>query len=381
MKAGYSVFPQNWDWDSFEAHEKGDTAAPADAGPSDYDVWRKELELAAEVEDLGFDSIWVPEHHFTPYTMVPNPLQALTYFAGATKRVDVGTMVTVLPWHNPIRVVEEMIMLDTFLGDDRELRMGIGRGLGRREFGGFGVDMDESRDRFQEALDIIRLGLTQERFTYDGKIFQIPSTSVRPRPRDGQRLNDNICCAWGSPQTVPIAAANGLRPMVIPSKPFEDYVPELEEFARIRAEKGIEPSGPIVALWVYCAEDHDVAHAGAERYMNAYGDSVAKHYEFAAGHLSKLKTYEHYGAKYKQAETTGKVQTGNMWLDQHCWGTPEECIARIDRVRQRMQASSMMFVFKFGGMAQQEADASLRLFAREVLPAVHEMSEGGVVLS
>jgi len=266
-------------------------------------------------------------------------------------------------------------MLDTFLGEGRDVRLGIGRGLGRREFGGFEVEMDESRQRFQEALDIIRLALTEERFSYDGEIFHIPDTAVRPRPKDGQRLLDNICCAWGSPQTVPIAAGNGLKPMVIPSKPFEDYVSELDDFAQIRREKGLEPAGPIIALWAYCAETEEQARAGAERYMNAYGDSVARHYEFAAGHLSKLKSYEHYGQKYKQAETTGKVQTGNMWLDQHCWGTPEQCIERIERVRTSMRASSeMIFVFKYGGMSQSEAENSAKLFANEVLPAVHEMA-------
>src|SRR5690606_41278353 len=65
--------------------------------------------------------------------------------------------------HDPIRVVEELIMLDTFLGPDREVRMGVGRGLGRREFEGFGIHMDESRPRFQEAVDIIKLGLTEDR--------------------------------------------------------------------------------------------------------------------------------------------------------------------------------------------------------------------------
>ena len=74
--------------------------------------------------------MWTIEHHFTPYTMVTNPLQYLTYIAGITKNVDLGTMVVVLPWHNPVRIAEDVNMLDAFLGDGREIILGVGRGLG-----------------------------------------------------------------------------------------------------------------------------------------------------------------------------------------------------------------------------------------------------------
>jgi len=77
----------------------------------------EEIELAKTADELGFDTVWTVEHHFTPYTMVPNPLQLLTYIAGVTENVDVGTMVVVLPWHNPVRVAEDVNMLDALLGE------------------------------------------------------------------------------------------------------------------------------------------------------------------------------------------------------------------------------------------------------------------------
>src|SRR6478672_6004127 len=134
MRVGATIFNQNYDdWDRYEAEERGERVA---VGPavSDREIFVQELEIARLADESGFDSVWTIEHHFTPYTMVTNPLQYLTYIAGVTERVDLGTMVVVLPWHNPVRVAEDVNMLDAFLGADRDVICGVGRGLGRREY-------------------------------------------------------------------------------------------------------------------------------------------------------------------------------------------------------------------------------------------------------
>src|SRR5499427_10549247 len=92
----------------------------------DFDVYRDDLRLADLVEPLGFDSIWSVEHHFTDYTMCPDVLQFLTYMAGRTTRVSLGSMVVVLPWHDPMRVAEEVSMLDNICGG--RFILGLGRG-------------------------------------------------------------------------------------------------------------------------------------------------------------------------------------------------------------------------------------------------------------
>src|SRR2546428_455489 len=79
---------------------------------SDRDVWKHEIRLAEMAEPLGFDSIWGIEHHFDDYTMCPDPVQFLTYMAGRTKQAKLGSMVIVLPWHDPLRVAEQVSMLD-----------------------------------------------------------------------------------------------------------------------------------------------------------------------------------------------------------------------------------------------------------------------------
>ena len=156
MRVGATIFNQNYnDWDRYEAEEHGEPVAPRPRR-ADREIFNEELNIARIADDSGFDSVWTIEHHFTPYTMVTNPLQYLTYIAGITKRVDLGTMVVVLPWHNPVRVAEDVNMLDAFLGPDREIICGVGRGLGRREYAGLGVDQNEARERFDESLQVLR---------------------------------------------------------------------------------------------------------------------------------------------------------------------------------------------------------------------------------
>ena len=110
---------------------------------TDFQVYRDELRLADLAEPLGYQSIWGVEHHFTDYTMCPDVIQFLTYMAGRTQNALLGTMVVVLPWHDPVRVAEEVSMLDN-LSEGRMI-LGIGRGLAKVEFDGFRLDMSQSR--------------------------------------------------------------------------------------------------------------------------------------------------------------------------------------------------------------------------------------------
>ena len=141
---------------------------------SDHDVYRHEISMADLAEPLGFDSIWGAEHHFDEYTMCPNVAQFLSYMAGRTTRVKLGSMVMVLPWHDPVRLAEEVSVLDT-LSNGRVI-LGIGRGLGRIEFRGFRLAMSESRSRFTEYAQAILQGLETGFIEYDGEFIALFQT-------------------------------------------------------------------------------------------------------------------------------------------------------------------------------------------------------------
>jgi alkanesulfonate monooxygenase SsuD/methylene tetrahydromethanopterin reductase-like flavin-dependent oxidoreductase (luciferase family) len=219
MKAGAFMYTQNsWDNQRFTAYEADPTNAANAKRDADNTLWQEDLRFAEMVEDLGFDDLWTVEHHFSPYAQTTNTLQYLAYIAGKTKRIGLGTMVIVIPWHHPLRIAEEIVMLQYMLGD-RDLTIGFGRGAARREYGGFNIPQGESRGRFEEGLKIVQLALSQERFSYDGKYYSIPDVdqrpqsphiSLRPTPLDPARLLDNMYGAWGSASSGPLLAGYGL---------------------------------------------------------------------------------------------------------------------------------------------------------------------------
>ena len=120
---------------------------------TDFEVYQNELRLADMVEPLGYESIWGVEHHFTDYTMCPDVLQFLSYMAGRTEKVLLGSMVVVLPWHDPMRVAEQFSVLDHLSGG--RAVVGVGRGLARVEYDAFKLDMAESRTRFAEGSKLL----------------------------------------------------------------------------------------------------------------------------------------------------------------------------------------------------------------------------------
>ena len=184
---------------------------------SDHECVRHELALSDLAEPLGFDSIWQPEHHFTEYEMTPNVLQFLTYMAGRTKRVRLGSMVVVLPWHDPLRVVEEITMLDHYSGG--RAMFGMGRGLGANEFAGFGIDMSDTREIFNESAEAIVSALKTGVIEYDGKHIKQARRNIRPAPF--QTFEGRTFGAGHSPETMPILAKLGLGCMIFPIKSWE----------------------------------------------------------------------------------------------------------------------------------------------------------------
>jgi alkanesulfonate monooxygenase SsuD/methylene tetrahydromethanopterin reductase-like flavin-dependent oxidoreductase (luciferase family) len=367
MRVGVSIVAQNAsDWPRFlEAEQGGEVGPPA---ISDATIWAEELQLVRLVEPLGFDSLWTPEHHFTPYAMIPNPLEFLAHVAGLTEHIDVGTMVTVLPWHNPVRVAESLSLLQHFLGPDRQIFAGFGRGAGKREFPPLFSPMERSRQRFNEAIEVIRLALTQERFEFAGEEFQYDDISMRPRPRDAQLLLDNMYGAWGGADSQPLVAAAGLKPLMIPQRPWEDYQDELASFRQIRADSGWAPARPIVIMWVYCAATEEAARVGAHAYIPAYADTAAAHYELFGSHFQHIKGYERY---HELSSALNPDLLHQVWLDNHVWGTPEQCIEKFQHIKTMTNCEEVVATFRFGPMPYEVAEASMKLFARECLPALH----------
>jgi alkanesulfonate monooxygenase SsuD/methylene tetrahydromethanopterin reductase-like flavin-dependent oxidoreductase (luciferase family) len=372
MRVGATIFNQNYtDWDRYEAEERGESVAGAPS-LSDREIFTQELEIARIADETGFDSVWTIEHHFTPYTMVTNPLQYLTYVAGITKRVDLGTMVVVLPWHNPVRVAEDVNMLDAFLGEGRNVILGVGRGLGRREFGGLSIDQNEARGRFDESLQVLKQLLSTGECTFEGEHVNVQG--VRLRPQLTHDLSQHLWCAGGSPESVAVIAKNDVNPLIIPTTSLATSLEVAKTYLKLRYEAGHGTAAHTkLALWTYVAETEEEARAGAEQYMCEYSDSAMRHYEMLGDHLKNLKGYEAYGAMSDVLRDNQDLFLRGFF-DSHPWGTPEQTIARATELAESFGTDEIMFVFKYGSMPMDKARRSMQLFADEVMPALKDLS-------
>ena len=377
MRIGATIFCQNYaDWDRYEADERGESV-PDRPDTSDRQIFHEEIELAKQADRLRFDSVWTVEHHFTPYTMVTNPLQLLTYLAGVTTHVDLGTMVIVLPWHNPVRVAEDIAMLDALLGE-RNLTAGVGRGLGRREYNGLGIDQNEARGRFDEGVQIVRQLLSTGRCTFHGEHFTVEDARLRPQPdRD---LSDVLYCAAGSPETMEIIAAMDIKPLIVPTVSLEASLGAARSFMGLRAARGFAPVDTKLALWINVADTEAEARRSADRYMTEYGNSALRHYELLSDHLASIKGYEGYAARGAVFRADPDA-FGKGIVREHPWGTPDMVIEKVSALAEAFGASEIMCVFRYGAMSAAEASDNMARFAETVMPEVRKLSPRPIELT
>ena len=191
---------------------------------SDREVWAADLRLADLAEPLGFESIWSVEHHFTDYTMCPDVLQFLTYMAGRTSTVKLGSMVLVLPWHDPVRAAEQIVMLDHM--SNGRLILGLGRGTGKVEFDGFRVEMAYARQQFKEAAEAILGALETGVMEYHGEYVDQPRVELHPSPL--ATFKGRTYSATVSPESAEIMAKLGTGVLIVPQKPWRMVKEETE---------------------------------------------------------------------------------------------------------------------------------------------------------
>lgn len=369
MKIGAFFNWQNHtDWDRYIAKESGAPSVP------DAQIYDEEIYLGELLEPLGYDSYWSIDHYVTPYGMTGGALQNLTYFAGKTTKLEMGTMVTVLPWYEPVHLAHEISVLDNLL-QGRQLTLGLGRGAAVREFDAFGIPMNESRGRYNEVLEVLKKALTQEWFSHDGEFFKIPETSVRPMFRNPERIMQRLRVAWTSPETLPIAAHGGLGMLMTNQKSWPDYREDVRGFNAIRAEHGWAPTQPTVVVRAACFDTDAEAWDVMSKYTLEGQLSSTLHYQFAdTARFQNTKGYEQY-AKLREHVRT-KEENLDFMARPQAWGTPDRVLQQLLHIQQMTSAEEFVISFRFGTMSVETAERSMRLFAQEVLPHLHKYQAG-----
>jgi len=366
LKVGVTLWFQNMP-DMLARGMKGDYERPI--VQPDFEVYQRELALADLIEPLGYDRMWTIEHHFSPYGMTVTPTQVFSYMAGRTKRIGFGSMVMVLPWNDPLRLAGEIALLDNLLAG-RELKIGVGRGAAPQEFAAFRTDYAESRERMLEILEILRLGLTEEWFSYDGKHYKIPKTTIRPRPYSAD-LTRNMLMTWSSPETRDLAAHSGCAPIFNNFHNWEEVTNSTAEINRVRRDHGWADVVPTVAGPMFCSYDKAKV-AQAREWVKMTYDSSIWHYGLF-NQPSMKKFFE--GKSGKELEDAIE-QIRARSLTVGAFGTPEECLETLARSQEKTGFGELICQVNYGLMPFEWARDSMTLFSEKVLPALQKIQVG-----
>jgi len=292
--------------------------------------------------------------------------------AGRTSTVQLGSMVLVLPWHDPVRAAEQIVMLDHM--SNGRLILGLGRGTGKVEFDGFRLDMGIARQQFKEAAEAILGALETGVMEYHGEFVDQPRIELHPAPL--KSFKGRTYSATVSPESAEIMARLGTGVLIVPQKPWHLVREETETYrATYREAIGEEPPAPIVAGWTFVDESADRAEEQARRWLTGYWESVVWHYEFDKPHLKSTKGYEFHGQMYDRLTAPGGVERmTDFYIGLQPFGTPEEVVAKTVSFCDLVGADGYVGVFRYGGMPVDEAERSMRLFASDVMPELKALA-------
>jgi alkanesulfonate monooxygenase SsuD/methylene tetrahydromethanopterin reductase-like flavin-dependent oxidoreductase (luciferase family) len=339
---------------------------------SDYDIYKDQIALSLRADQDGYESIGCVEHHFDPgYSMCPDNTQFLSYLAGRTTRAKMHTTAVILPWNDPMRVVEKISLLDN-LSDGRAM-FGMGRGLARREFEGFGIEMGESRERFDEAAELIIRGLEDGFVEGTGKYYPQVKVPVHPAPLG--TFKGRTTCVAMSPDSAVAAGKLGVQMMAFIQGPMETmHLPMIEQYrAAYRDSQGEDAPPPLMIDLTYCHRDSDEARRVAYEHVGNYYMTCVEHYEFGGRHFESTSGYASYAAAKQAIDEYGLDTVIDIYVNGQIWGTPAEQIAKHEERQAIVGVYEPISVFQYGGLKGEKAAASYELFTSEVLPSLQKM--------
>jgi alkanesulfonate monooxygenase SsuD/methylene tetrahydromethanopterin reductase-like flavin-dependent oxidoreductase (luciferase family) len=341
-------------------------------GRSQDEAFNEAFSMADAAEELGYDGVWLAERHFAPPggpggipSVVSAPLIIATAIAARTKRLRVGTAVLVLPLGHPVRLAEEVATLDNVSGG--RLDLGIGRSGFARAYEGYNIPYSESRDRFGEYLEVMRLAWTQERFSYDGKYYSFQDVHLVPKPL--QKPHPPLRAAATTKDTFPMMGNlgmpifMGLRGMVV-----SELAQCLKEYRSAWAQAGHPGDGDVMLrLPAYVGKDMDRALREPEASTMVSYARLRQAYLNSAGQSGTTTSEE----RAQRAERLEGITYEDLLQDRLAYGTPEVVAERLGQWRDELGLSGVIIEPNVGGRipAEQVAE-SVRLFADEVIPAL-----------
>ena len=336
---------------------------------SDRQVYDDFLSDVALAERLPYHTFWLAEHHFdSNFCMSPSPNLLLAAAAVLTKRINIGTSINILPFHNPVRMAEEVAMLD--LLSNGRYQWGIGRGITGGEFAGFGIDPAESLDRFREAHDFLLKAWATGDMQWDGHFFKVPA-GTHLAPAITQKPHPPVWVTAQSPSSVEWAAERGY-PIMQVSETLETSRTQLERYRATARKAGKTPDerGEIIPCrYVFVAETEQEAREIGGRQI------IEWWHEFTSITAPKAGAQRTKGYEYWQDKKKGFIhRTSGMDLDEMLEGglvlvgTPKQVIRQIERHIEAFETRHILCDFWRAGKSRAERQSPMTLFGERVIP-------------
>lgn len=338
------------------------------AHESDAEMYQQELRLALEAEAMGFDRIMAVEHHFTNYAMCPDNAQFLSYVAAKTSTIELMPSAFILPWNDPVRVAEKAIMLDHLSGG--RAAIGMGRGLARREFDSFRVDMSESRARYDESAAMIVEALETGFIEGDGPFYPQPRTELRPRPLESFKGRSYM--VGGSPGSLVTAARLDLGVMQFGTAATDDAYAVWDGYrGAYVGEHGSDPLPLMTADLVVCHPDAKKAEEYARKYQADYWFLVMNHYELLSTHFEDTRgAYDTYAQLAETLRNDKDNASADAYVDNNLYGDPAQILDQLRAKYEKFGGLQLALMPSYADLPYDVVWDSLKLFADKVLPEI-----------
>ena len=315
-------------------------------------------------ETLGFKSAWLAEHHFTRYSMGSSSLILATHLASSTRTIRLGTAVLVSPLHNPIRLAEDTATLDLISGG--RIDVGFGRGSSGYEYHGFNINADDSQERFQDSVRVIRGLWTTPEFSYNSRHYQVNQGNLVPMPVQDPHPPIYIA-ATRTAATLDFAISEGHQLCIAVVQDTSDALDLCKRYVNQSKESGRTVSiGDIPFFrYIYVAETEEQAYNDTHDHLNWVIDIMQWRRNIDTGSEVHRKIVD-----WRTTRTELPASYDYLATNRAIIGTPEQCLEKIRALRQE-GIQYFGCNFDFGGISHPKVMKSMKLFSEKVMPELN----------
>lgn len=322
---------------------------------TDAEELRNGLDQIKYADELGFHSAWIAEHNARAYGVVGSTSVYLAAAAAVTKNIKLGSAVTRLPLHHPLKLAEDMALVDII--SDGRLYLGVGKGYDKLEFDAYNIDFDDRHDRYLESLDILTTALQNGKVTYSGKFYDIKDVPVYPRPV--QKPGPPIFVMVSSNDASIVNAAKQGHSFVLGGIKNDDTKHKIALYREEALASGLSHE--------YVEES--VARSGKLLFCHVAETTEKAQKEYQKG-------IEWYMGVRDSRPTFGVVTGRDRNIDYDAFlasenalvGSPEKVIEDIERYKQETGLNNIILWMNIGGQPQEQVLNSMKLFSEKVMP-------------